>query len=82
MEDPNSHLGPGHASGLGPRSPSLDPSGQPSTDDTGSQDGLLSRNAADDNPARELGDNVPDAPPRVQEISAENPTRATNRRLD
>jgi hypothetical protein len=79
MADSDSHLG--LASGLAPRSPSLGPSSRPSADDARSQDELLSRNAADDNPARKLGDSVPDAPLRVQEVPAENPTHATNRRL-
>jgi hypothetical protein len=81
MADSESHLGPGHASGLARRSPSLLPSGRLSTDNSGSQDDLLPRNAADDNPARELGDSVPDAPARFEEVAAENPTHATNRRL-
>jgi hypothetical protein len=81
MADSESHLGPGHASGLAPRSPSLIPSGRLSTDNSGSQDDLLPRNAADDNLARELGDSVPDAPARVEEVAAENLTHATNRRL-
>lgn len=82
MADSDSHLGQGHASGLAPRSPSLGPSSRPfADDDAQSEDELLSRNAADDNPARKLGDSVPDAPLRVQEVPAENPTHATNRRL-
>jgi len=70
MADSDSHLG--LASGLFPQTPSLGPSSRPSTDDARSQDQLLSRNVASD---------VPDAPPRVQEVPAENPTHATNRRL-
>jgi hypothetical protein len=81
MADPNSHLRPGYASGLAPRSPSLDPSSRPSADYARSQDKLLSTNAPENNPPRELGDSVPDAPPQVQEVPAENPTHATNRRL-
>jgi len=83
MADSDSHLGPGQATGsdLTSRSPSRGPSGGASTDDGRSQVGLLSRNAADDNPARTLGDSVPDAPPRLQEVTAENPTHATNRPL-
>jgi hypothetical protein len=81
MADSQSHLGPGHASGLAPRSPSLIPSGRLSTDNTGSQDDLLPRNAADDNLAREPGDSVPDALARVEVVAAENLTHATNRRL-
>ena len=74
-------LRPGHASDLAAPSPSLDPSSRHSSDDGRSQDGLLSRNTSDDNLARNPGDSVPDAPPRLQEVSAENPTHATNRQL-
>jgi hypothetical protein len=81
MADSQPHLGPGHASGLAPRSPSLIPSGRLSTDNTGSQDDLLPRNAADNNQAREPGDSVPDALARVEVVAAENLTHATNRRL-
>jgi hypothetical protein len=81
MADYDSHLGPGYSGSLAPQSLSPGPSGRPSTDDSLSQDELLSRNADDDNSARTLGDSVPDAPRRVQEIPAENPTHATNRRL-
>lgn len=83
MADFDSHLGLGQAtsSGLAPRSPSRGPSDGASTDDGRSQDALLSRNAAGDNLERTLGDSVPDAPPRLQEVTAENPTHATNRPL-
>jgi hypothetical protein len=81
MTDSESHLGPGHGTGLAPPSPSLISSGRLSIDNSGSQDDLLPRNVADDNPARELGDSVPDAPARVKEVAAENTTHATNRRL-
>jgi hypothetical protein len=81
MADSNSHLGPDHTSGLAPRSPSLGFTGPPSADGARSQDELLPRNATDDNPAPELGGSVPDAPPRFQEVPAENPTYATNRRI-
>jgi hypothetical protein len=84
MADSDSHLGQlGQATGsdLAPRSPSRGPSEGASTDDGRSQTGLLPRSAAGDNLARAPGDSVPDAPPRHQEITAENPTHATNRPL-
>ncbi|KAF8847247.1 hypothetical protein BDZ45DRAFT_347841 [Acephala macrosclerotiorum] len=83
MADSGPHLGLGQATGsvLAPRSPSRGPSDRASTDDGRSQDGLLSGNAANDNLARTLGDSVPDAPPHLQEVTAENPTHATNRPL-
>jgi hypothetical protein len=81
MEDSDSHLGPGHARGLAPGSPSPGPSGRPSADDARSQDELLSRNTAGDNEAREPRDTVPYAPLIVQQVPAENPTHATNRPL-
>ena len=79
MAESGSHLG--LTSDLSQQSPSLGPSGRPSADDTRSEDELLSRNVAEDNPARKLGDSVPHAPPRVQEVPAENPTHASNRQL-
>ena len=81
MANSDSHWRPGHASGLAAPGPSLGPSSRYSSDDGRSQDGLLSRNTSDDNLARNPGDSVPDAPPRLQEVSAENPTHATNRQL-
>jgi hypothetical protein len=84
MADSDSHLGLlGQAAGsdLALRSPSRGPSEGASTDDGRSQIGLLSRNAADGNLARSLGDSVPDAPARLQEVTAENPTHAINRPL-
>ncbi|KAH8665112.1 hypothetical protein BGZ60DRAFT_565279 [Tricladium varicosporioides] len=81
MVDSNSHSGPGHASGFGLGSSSLHPSDRPSTEGTRSEDELLSRNATERGPARELGGSVPNAPLRFQEIPAENSAHATNRRL-
>lgn len=81
MADSDNHLEPGHAGGLGSQYPSPGPSSRPSGDDARSQDELLSGNAADNISTRQLGDSVPDAPPRVQEVSAEDPTHATNREL-
>lgn len=83
MADFGSHLGLDQATGgvLAPRCPSRGPSDRASTDGGRSQDGLLSRNAAEDNLTRTLGDSVPDAPPQLQEVPTENPTHATNRPL-
>jgi hypothetical protein len=81
MADSDSHLGPGYGSGLAPRTPSVGPSNRTSAEGTRSQDNLLSGSAVDNNSGRELGDSVPDAPSRVEEIVAENPEHATNRRL-
>jgi len=81
MADSDSHLGTAHATGLGPQTPSLGPSSRNSAENTRSQDNLLSGTPAVDNSGRELGDSVPDAPARVEEVVAENPTQATNRRL-
>ena len=81
MADSDSHLGPGYASGLAPQTPSVGPSSRTSAEDAGSQDNLLAGNVINNNPARGLGDSVPDAPVRVEEIVAENPAHATNRRL-
>jgi hypothetical protein len=83
MAGSDSHLGLGQATGsdLALQSPSRGPSERASTDDGRSQERLLSRNVADDNLERTLGDSVPDAPPRLEEVTAENPTHATNRPL-
>jgi hypothetical protein len=74
-------LGQATGSDIALRSPSRGPSERASTDDGRSQIALLSRNALDQNLSRSLGDSVPDAPARLQEVTAENPTHATNRPL-
>lgn len=81
MADSDSHLGPGYGSGPAARTPSVGPSNRTSAEGTRSQDNLLSGSTVDNNSGRELGDSVPDATPRVEEIVAENPEHATNRRL-
>ncbi len=81
MADSDSHSRPGYGSGRAARTPSVDPFNSTSAEGTHSQDNLLSGSAVDNNSGRELGDSVPDATPRVEEIVAENPEHATNRRL-
>jgi hypothetical protein len=81
MADYDSHLGPGYGSGPAARTPSVGPSNRTSAEGTHSQDNLLSGNALDNNSGRELGDSVPDATPLMEEVVAENPEYATNRRL-
>jgi len=81
MAGSHSHLGPGYTAGTGPQTPSLGTSTRNSADNTHSQDNLLSGPLPGDNSARVLGDSVPDAPARVEEIVAENLTQATNREL-
>jgi hypothetical protein len=71
-------LGQATASDLTLRSPSRGPSEGAYG---GSQEALLPRYAAGNNPARTLGDSVPYAPRRRQEVIAENPTHSTNRPL-
>jgi hypothetical protein len=71
-------LGPDQTGGPATQISSLEPSRRPSTDDTQSHDGLLSRNTAEDNSTRRPGDSVPYAPPVLHEVLAENPTHATN----
>jgi len=82
MADPSSHLEPASGAGLATQSPSIGPSSRGSAEIAGSQENLLSGNAVEDRPpAREIGDSVPDAPARVEEVVAENPAHATNRQL-
>ncbi|CZR55637.1 uncharacterized protein PAC_05525 [Phialocephala subalpina] len=83
MADSDSYLGLGQATGsdLGRPSPSRGPSHGASSDGGRSQDGLLSRNAADDNVAPTLGESVAFSPQRSQRVAAENPIHATNRAL-
>lgn len=81
MADSDSHLGPGYGSGPAPRTPSVGTSNRTSAEGTHSQDNLLSGSAVDNNSGRELGDSVLDATPHVEEIVAETPEYATNRRL-
>ncbi len=75
------HLNPNHTRAPASQSPSLGTSRRPSVDDARSHDGLLSGTTAGNDPAGGPGNSVPDAPPRVQQVPAENPTHAINRRL-
>lgn len=79
MSDSNFHLGAFYARVPPQPSPSLGPSNQ-SRDDIQSETGLPSDEPANDNQP-ELGGQVPHAPTRLQQVPAENPTHATNRRL-
>jgi hypothetical protein len=80
MSDSDYHLGPFYTRIPAHPSPSLGPSSRHS-DEIRSENGLPSTQPAGDDPSQELGDTVPHAPARLQEVPAEDPTHATNRRL-
>ena len=80
MTESDSHLG-ARLQTVGPQTPSLGHFNRASAENTRSRDSLFSGTPAVVNSACALGDIVPDALARVEEMVAENPTQATNRRL-